>query len=105
MPRLRDVLSDRSGLSKDVVSRCCDRGRRLRCEYAHDGLLSRQRHQERATFGQPSIDEELLPRAAEINDSIASEFDERAVSPMDSAVLARMAELGVETDAAVTVAI
>jgi hypothetical protein len=55
--------------------------------------------------GRRSIDEELLARAAEINDSIAAEFDERAVCPMDSAVLARMAELGVETEAAVSVAI
>src|SRR4051812_35601869 len=59
---------------------------------------------ERAS-GRRSIDEELLARAAEINDSIAGEFDERAVSPMDSAILARMADLGVETEAAVSVAI
>jgi len=52
-----------------------------------------------------SIDEELLARAVEINESVAGEFAERAVSPLENPVLARMAELGVETDAAVSVAL
>jgi hypothetical protein len=55
--------------------------------------------------GQRSIDEDLLVRAAQINDSIAGEFDERAASPLENAVLGRMASLGVETEAAVSVAI
>src|SRR3954454_8985129 len=52
-----------------------------------------------------SIDEELLARAVEINESVAGEFAERAVSPLENPVLARMAELGVETEVAVSVAI
>jgi hypothetical protein len=52
-----------------------------------------------------SIDEELLARAAEINESVAGEFAERAVSPLENPVLERMAELGVETGAAVSVAL
>jgi hypothetical protein len=52
-----------------------------------------------------SIDEELLARAVEINESVAGEFAERAVSPLENPVLERMAELGVETDAAVSVAV
>lgn len=51
------------------------------------------------------IDEELLARAAEINGSVAGEFAERAVSPLENPVLERMAELGVETGAAVSVAL
>src|SRR4051794_31204554 len=53
----------------------------------------------------PSIDEQLLRRAAEINESVAGEFAERAVSPLANPLLDRMAELGVETDAAVSVAL
>lgn len=55
--------------------------------------------------GRRYIDEELLAQAAEINESIAGEFAERAVSPLENPVLERMAELGVETDAAVSVAL
>jgi hypothetical protein len=55
--------------------------------------------------GRPSIDEELLARAAEINEAVAGEFAERAVSPMENPLIERMAELGVETDAAVSVAL
>src|SRR3954454_19766376 len=51
------------------------------------------------------LDEALLARAAEINESVASEFAERAGSPMENALLERMAELGVETEAAVSVAL
>src|SRR3954453_3701297 len=54
---------------------------------------------------QPSMDEQLLARAAEINESVAGEFAERAVPPLDNPLLARMAEFGVETDAAVSVAL
>src|SRR4051794_181254 len=52
-----------------------------------------------------SIDEELLARAAEINESVAGEFAERTLSPLENPVLERMAELGVETGAAVSVAL
>jgi hypothetical protein len=55
--------------------------------------------------GRGSIDEQLLARAAAINESVASEFAERAVSPLDNPVIDRMAELGVETGAAVSVAL
>jgi hypothetical protein len=55
--------------------------------------------------GRPSIDEELLARAAEINEAVAGEFAERAVSPLENPLIERMAELGVETDAAVSVAL
>jgi hypothetical protein len=51
----------------------------------------------------PSIDEQLLARAAEINEAVAGEFDERAVSALENPLIGRMAELGVETDAAVSV--
>jgi hypothetical protein len=51
------------------------------------------------------FDEPLLARAAEINESVASEFAERAGSPMANPLLERMAELGVETEAAVSVAL
>jgi hypothetical protein len=53
----------------------------------------------------PRIDEELLARAAEINEAVAGEFAKKAVSPLDNPVIGRMAELGVETDAAVSVAL
>jgi hypothetical protein len=53
----------------------------------------------------PRIDEELLGRAAEINEAVAGEFAEKAVSPLDNPLIGRMAELGVETDAAVSVAL
>jgi hypothetical protein len=55
--------------------------------------------------GRVSIDEELLARAAEINEAVAGEFAERAVSPLENPLIERMAELGVETDAAVSVAL
>ena len=51
------------------------------------------------------IDEELLARAAEINEAVAGEFAEKAISPLENPVIERMAELGVETDAAVSVAL
>jgi hypothetical protein len=53
----------------------------------------------------PRIDQELLARAAEINEAVAGEFAGRALSPLESPVIGRMAELGVETDAAVSVAL
>ena len=55
--------------------------------------------------GRPRIDEELLARAAEINEAVAGEFAERAISPLENPLIERMAELGVETDAAVSVAL
>jgi hypothetical protein len=55
--------------------------------------------------GRPSIDEELLARAAELNEAVAGEFAERALSPLENPLIERMAELGVETDAAVSVAL
>src|SRR3954451_4973651 len=53
----------------------------------------------------PPIDEELLARAAEINEAVAGEFAEKAVSPLDNPLIDRLAQLGVETDAAVSVAL
>jgi hypothetical protein len=55
--------------------------------------------------GRPPIDEELLARAAEINEAVAGEFAEKAVSPLENPLIERMAELGVETEAAVSVAL
>jgi hypothetical protein len=55
--------------------------------------------------GRPPIDEELLARAAEINEAVAGEFAEKAVSPLDNPLIERLAQLGVETDAAVSVAL
>src|SRR3954452_13967859 len=71
-------------------------------------MPSPRRHDDSApegARGRPSIDERLLARAAEINESVAGEFAERAGSPMENPLLERMAELGVETDAAVSVAL
>src|SRR4051794_8617483 len=53
----------------------------------------------------PSIDAELLARAAAINEAVAGEFARRVVSPLQSPIIERMAELGVETEAAVSVAL
>jgi hypothetical protein len=55
--------------------------------------------------GRPCIDYKLLARAAEINESVAGEFADRAVSALENPVLDRLAELGVETNAAVSVAL
>ena len=55
--------------------------------------------------GRPRIDGEFLARAAEINEAIAGEFAARALSPLENPVIERMAELGVETDVAVSVAL
>jgi len=67
------------------------------------------RHRPKETTPQPSgarsIDEELLARAVDINESVAGEFAERAVSPLENPILERMAELGVQTDVAVSVAV
>ena len=59
----------------------------------------------REPAARPSIDAELLARAAEINEAVAGEFAERALSPLESPIIERMAELGVETEAAVSVAL
>jgi len=53
----------------------------------------------------PSIDEQLLARAAEINEAVAGEFAERVASPLENPLLERMAELGIDTNAAVSVAL
>lgn len=69
-------------------------------------MPSPRRHDDSApegARGRQSIDERLLARAAEINESVAGEFAERAGSPLENPLLERMAELGVETDAAVSV--
>src|SRR3954453_6850972 len=60
--------------------------------------------QREPTYGS-SIDAELLARAAAINEAVAGEFALRAVSPLESPIIERMAELGVETEAAVSVAL
>jgi hypothetical protein len=44
----------------------------------------------------PRIDEELLARAAEINEAVAGEFAAKALSPLDNPLIERLAELGVE---------
>jgi hypothetical protein len=46
-----------------------------------------------------------LARAAEINEAVAGEFAAKAVSPLDNPIIERLAQLGVETDAAVSVAL
>jgi hypothetical protein len=60
---------------------------------------------QREPMARPSIDAELLARAAEINEAVAGEFAEHAASPLENPVIARMAELGLETEAAVSVAL
>jgi hypothetical protein len=46
-----------------------------------------------------SSDEELLARAAELDEAAAGEFAERSASPLEEPLLGRMAELGVQTEA------
>jgi hypothetical protein len=53
----------------------------------------------------PAIGAQALARAAEINEAVAGEFAERVASPLENPLLERLAELGVETDAAVSVAL
>jgi hypothetical protein len=60
---------------------------------------------EREPTARPSIDAELLARAAEINEAVAGEFAEQAASPRENPLIAQMAELGLETEAAVSVAL
>jgi hypothetical protein len=55
--------------------------------------------------GRPPIDGERLARAAEINEAVAGEFAEKAGGPLTNPLIERMTQLGVETDAAVTVAL
>jgi len=75
--------------------------------YGRERVAVTERRRSGDPAGKPaarrSIDEELLARAAEINEAVAGEFDERAVSPLQNPLIERMAELGVETDAAVSV--
>jgi hypothetical protein len=52
-----------------------------------------------------AIDVGLLTRAIEINEAVAGEFAEQATSARDNPVIERMAQLGVETEAAVNVAL
>ena len=70
-------------------------------------MTERRRHDDthREPTGRPSIDAELLARAAEVNEAVADEFAEQAVSPLENPLIERMAELGVETEAAVSVAL
>jgi hypothetical protein len=71
-------------------------------------MTERRRRNEtapRSGARRPPIDEELLARAAEINEAVAGEFAEKAVSPLDNPLIERLAQLGVETDAAVSVAL
>ena len=74
-----------------------------------DATMSEQGRPEDTTHppsgARQTIDEELLGRAADINESVAGEFAEKAVSPLENPVLERLAELGVETNAAVSVAL
>src|SRR3954469_18075360 len=69
--------------------------------------MSEQRPNEpqREPTSGPSIDAELLARAAAINEAVAGEFAQRAGSPLESPIIERMAELGGETEAAVSVAL
>ena len=70
-------------------------------------MTERRRHDDpnpKPTAG-PSIDAELLARAADINEAVAGEFAEKAFSPLENPLIERMAELGVETEAAVSVAL
>jgi hypothetical protein len=60
---------------------------------------------QREPMARPSFDAELLARAVEINEAVASEFAEQADSPLENPLIARMAELGLETEAAVSVAL
>src|SRR4051794_17389267 len=67
---------------------------------------SRRKHPARgSTHSRPSIDEQLLARAAAINESVAAEFADTVACPLENPLLAHMEGLGVETNAAVSVAL
>ena len=68
---------------------------------------SREPHHKPPGFAaeRSSIDEQLLARAAAINEAVAGEFAQRAVSPLENPAIEQLAELGVETNAAVSVAL
>ena len=53
----------------------------------------------------PPLGAQAIARAAEINEAVAGEFTERGGSPLENPLLERLAELGVETDVAVGVAL
>jgi hypothetical protein len=96
------LVLDRDG--NQIVVSGCDRG---------TGLLSKQMANHRHGSGEREsycmrrqpIDESLLARAAEINESVASEFTERGAYPPENPLLTRMADLGIDADAAVSVAL
>src|SRR4051812_11513173 len=70
-------------------------------------MTERRRHDDPKPkpAARPSIDAELLARAADINEAVAGEFAETAFSPLENPLIERMAELGIETEAAVSVAL
>src|SRR4051812_44149104 len=55
--------------------------------------------------GCQTIDEQLLARAVEINEAVAGEFTEQAARPIENPLIAHLADLGVEPDAAVSIAL
>src|SRR3954468_18585975 len=66
-------------------------------------MPARRRHsdsaRERARYRR-RIDAHVLARAVAINESVADEFAGGATSPFENPLLERMAELGIEIDAA-----
>src|SRR3954452_2467463 len=76
--------------------------------YGRVGVAMTERradHPQPTPKAHPSIDAELLAQAAEINEAVASEFAQRALSPLENPVIECMAELGVGTEDAVSVAL
>src|SRR4051794_21607794 len=55
--------------------------------------------------GWQRIDEKLLARAVEINEAVAGEFTEQAAMPIENPLIAYLADLGVEPDVAVGLAL
>src|SRR4051794_20667150 len=60
---------------------------------------------ESANAERPAITEELLARAVDINEALAAEFATRNLAPLHSSLFDQMEELGVETAAAVSIAL
>src|SRR3954463_9373284 len=62
----------------------CDRGSTLTSAATMDSDRRPDQSERQPASVHPSIDEQLLARAAEINESVADEFGDCAASPMEN---------------------
>jgi len=72
---------------------------------SHDRASLAQRHRTALRRRTVADRRRVAGAGAEINEAVASEFAEKAVSPLENPLIARLAQLGVQTDAAVSVAL